>query len=348
MGSRKRTTETTSGRRPGPVGDPRAMMERVMREIGKLDLEDMTPEEANDYIQEQLASGRLYEATAETPLEQAQELVYQAWEATGRRKQTLARRALEISPDCADAYVILAEAARTPEEARDLYQKGVEAGERAIGPEAFAELEGEFWGVIHTRPYMRAREGLARVLWILDETEQAAEHHADMLRLNPNDNQGIRYIQVECLIELGRDWEALALLNRYKGDVAAAWAYARALLAFREGGANRKAGRALAKAMEANPFVPPYLLALVPLPEQLPALIGLGDEAEAMTYVVVAIPNWDRTPDALDWLASEWGKAVLHKLRQEMSASQSVPAANRELQGGGDAAATDTTPETGG
>jgi len=40
---------------------------------------------------------------------------------------------LSISPDCADAYNLLAEEeAKTLEEAKDLYQKGMEAGRRAI------------------------------------------------------------------------------------------------------------------------------------------------------------------------------------------------------------------------
>ena len=72
---------------------------------------------------------------------------------------------MEISPDCADAYVLLAEHAKTADEAQNLYEQGVAAGERALGREAFAEHEGHFWGVLETRPYMRARQGLAQCLW---------------------------------------------------------------------------------------------------------------------------------------------------------------------------------------
>ena len=91
-------------------------------------------------------------------LAQAQEVMYQAWEASGRRRLELARQALAISPDCADAYVLLAEeSARSLEEACRFYAQGVEAGERALGPEMFQEYTGHFWGVLETRPYMRAR-----------------------------------------------------------------------------------------------------------------------------------------------------------------------------------------------
>jgi hypothetical protein len=61
-------------------------------------------------------------------IEKAQDVIYDAWErATARSRITLARKALAISPLCADAYSILAEEARSVEEARDLYARGVEA-----------------------------------------------------------------------------------------------------------------------------------------------------------------------------------------------------------------------------
>jgi hypothetical protein len=62
-----------------------------------------------------------------------------------------------MSTECADAYVLLAEAAQDPQEMRSLYEQGVQAGERVLGPEIFAEEVGHFWGIVETRPYMRAR-----------------------------------------------------------------------------------------------------------------------------------------------------------------------------------------------
>jgi len=44
-----------------------------------------------------------------TPLERAQDLMYRAFDSTGEKRVTLARKALAISEDCADAYVLLAE-----------------------------------------------------------------------------------------------------------------------------------------------------------------------------------------------------------------------------------------------
>ncbi len=65
----------------------------------------------------------------------AQEVIYEAWDrATSRSRIALAHKALAISPLSADAYNLLAEEADTPAEARDLYARGLDAGELALAP----------------------------------------------------------------------------------------------------------------------------------------------------------------------------------------------------------------------
>jgi hypothetical protein len=57
---------------------------------------------------------------AGSALQEAQELMYRAWETRGRQARlALAKRALKTSPLCADAYLLLAgESARSAEEAK--------------------------------------------------------------------------------------------------------------------------------------------------------------------------------------------------------------------------------------
>ena len=148
----------------------------------------------------------------------AQEVMYEAWDQTNpRARVALAHKALTISPLCADAYVLLAEEeAKSVEEALEYYRKGVEAGVQVLGPKGFKEYVGHFWGFLETRPYMRARAGLAATLNALGEVDAAISNYRDMLRLNPNDNQGIRYELASCLMKSG-DTEALKkLLKQYE------------------------------------------------------------------------------------------------------------------------------------
>ena len=244
-----------------------------------------------------------------TPLELAQELAYDAWEEPSPRTRiSLARRALKISPDCADAYVLLAEdAARGAREAADLYAQGVAAGERAIGA-SFQKNVGQFWGILETRPYMRARLGLAHSLWELGRRSEAIQQLWEMLRLNPNDNLGIRYLLLSWLLESGQELQIERLLNRYRGDIAGQWAYGRALHAFRTEGDTPRARRLLSKAKRQNPHVPDYLMGRKKLPRELPDTIGIGDESEAIACAYEQMTAWHQTTGALAWLDAHRGR----------------------------------------
>jgi len=302
-----------------PALPDRRLMEQQMAAITRLlaERDFASIEEANAYLREALVEGHLPTPAPATPLEEAQEVLYQALEAQGKRRLDLARTALTISPDCADAYVLLAEAATTPQEARRLYAQGVQAGERALGPEAFKEDAGHFWGIVETRPYMRARQGLAEVLWHLGERQAASAHLQEMLRLNPGDNQGLRYILAGWLLAVEDDAALEQLLAAYPDEAGAHWAYTRALLTFRRQGSGAAADQALRHALRANPHVPAYLLGAKPFPAQPPDHYGLGDDNEAVIYLAEAAEGWLETPEAPEWLA-----AALKRLRPSSSPPQ--------------------------
>ena len=251
----------------------------------------------------------------------AQDLMYEAWEqTTSRSRIALARKALGISPLCADAYVLLAEeAARSVEEARDHYAKGVEAGELALGPHGLKKYAGHFWGFLETRPYMRARAGLASALLKLGDVDGAIDHFRDMLRLNPNDNQGIRYTLLGCLLERGDDGALKELLAAYEDDAGVFWLYTRALLAFRQGGETDERAAALARnACAANEHVPAILAgAKTPVPSDS-GYITMGGPDEATYYVTECGSAWHRTPNAVAWLTRLAAAAPKRRTRREI------------------------------
>jgi tetratricopeptide (TPR) repeat protein len=240
-------------------------------------------------------------------LQKAQALMYTAWETDNpARRISLAHRALSISPDCADAYVLLAEEeADTTARALALYEKSMAAGEHALGPGYFKHEAGRFWGILETRPYMRARQGVADCLWKLNRRDEALGHYRDLLRLNAEDNQGIRYLAALLLLDMERDGQVLKLLKQFKEDTSAAWLYTWALVLFRQNGASAVADRRLKKALKLNKFVPAYLLGHKRVPNRLPDYMGLGDDAEAAHYAGDYLNHWRRTPGAVKWLESQ-------------------------------------------
>jgi tetratricopeptide (TPR) repeat protein len=245
---------------------------------------------------------------ADDAVTKAQDIMYDAWDADSKRRRVaLARKALKISPLCADAYVLLAqEVADHLDEEIELYRKGVDAGERALGAAAFRDDVGHFWGLLETRPYMRARCGLAMALWQKGELDAAIAHVQDMLRLNPNDNQGMRYILLAWLLARSRQGDAESLMRRYKNDHAPQWQYTAALLEFRRAGDAETSRKRLAAALRGNPHVPAYLLGKK-ISRSAPAYLTVGGDDEAQEFAREFLAGWRETPGALEWLAVQTG-----------------------------------------
>ncbi len=61
------------------------------------------------------------------------------------------------------------------------------------------------WTELSNRPYLRAMHGLGLTLWRQEKTDKALKIFRKMLKLNPNDNQGIRFIIPA--IKNGKSWE---------------------------------------------------------------------------------------------------------------------------------------------
>lgn len=248
------------------------------------------------------------------PADRAQEVCYQAAEVHGRRRIQLARDALRIDPDCADAYVLLAESAPLAERAIEFYQQAIAAAERKLGPDVFANDVGNFWMITATRPYMRAHFGLAETLAELGRNAEAIEHFSELLRLNPNDNQGARYSLLPMLLENGQDQQAARLLKRYDEE-SAIWQYARALLAFQLSGTSPTADRELRRAFQLNSHVPQLIAAHEKFP--LPPTFSPGSYEEACIAVDALHDAYLATAGAIDWMLTVETKRAAEAERAE-------------------------------
>jgi len=235
-----------------------------------------------------------------TPLEEAQDLCYEAFGSIGYRRVVLARRALEISRDCADAYVLLAEASGSPQEQAALYAAGVDAGRRALGDTFFAEPPEHAWGRVNARPAMRAMQGLAYAQAELGRVDEAIAGYQELLRINPDDNQGIRYLLLPMLIVNDQYDEAREIIAEY-ADAEAVWLYARALLGFRVEGDATGPRRIVRKAIRQAPHVAELLLGA----DEIDELVSRQEEEDTFFFADVLESAWNASEGALDWLASQ-------------------------------------------
>src|SRR5262245_42998891 len=99
---RGRAAPPKSSTSPSPA-DFRRASEKMLQNIGRLlqEREFGSVDEMNAYLQSLTSAGGIPAPAPASPLERAQDLMYNAWEASGSRRVKLARQALEISPDCA-------------------------------------------------------------------------------------------------------------------------------------------------------------------------------------------------------------------------------------------------------
>ncbi|WP_435016942.1 DUF7309 domain-containing protein [Tundrisphaera sp. TA3] len=241
-------------------------------------------------------------SVGESPPSPAESLLAEAFQAATPAKQNaLAKKAIAKDPDCAEAYTLLAENARDRKQALAYLEQALAAAERALGPEVFKTKEGRFWEIRETRTYMQARQALAEALWTSGRRDEAAEHLLAMIRLNPNDNQGVRYALASWLINLDRLDDLDALLERFREEDSATLGFTRALLAFRRQGDTPAARKLLRAAKKGNKFVPDYLLGEKTLPAEPPQVYSPGGEDEAILYVGNHLGAWKATPGAISW-----------------------------------------------
>jgi tetratricopeptide (TPR) repeat protein len=263
-------------------------------------------EEANAFLGTLTGQGlarAMDEQPATDPAWRAQEIAYQAMEAhSPREAAALARQALEVDPDCVDALCTLAHlTSRSQAECVARLKEAVETGERALGKEFIEENRGKFWGVMRTRPYMRARFDLAMALIGGGETEEGIAHWEALLDLNPNDNQGVRDLLLPVYLMYDGLEAARRLLEKYAEEDTAMFNWGRTLERFLSGDL-RAAARCLKRARAENRHVEKYLTGSRPAPKHLPDSYGWGDESEAAHCAFFLAVVWKLHPAAILWL----------------------------------------------
>jgi tetratricopeptide (TPR) repeat protein len=162
-------------------------------------------------------------------------------------------RALEIYPYCVDARSLLGNIYTDRfefHEAEKVYRAAVEDAVREQG--GVVKLQDvPYWLEIDTRPYMRARHGLGLTLMQLHRYDEALKEFEILMDLNPNDNQGIRFLLPDAHHFLG-DLEKAEKLYEEHGEVDSLYGYS--LLLYFSGKQARAEGM-LKKAVKGAPFI---------------------------------------------------------------------------------------------
>jgi len=233
--------------------------------------------------------------------EQAQDLIFEAVELPDDDGYQLALKALRMDPDCIEAYEYLGVLEPIPETAILYYKNGIEIGKRIYSKTHFKDGIGNFWMIHETRPLMRCMQAYADCLKNMGRFHDAVSVYEEMIRLNPNDNQGVRDQLLLYIIKINEFNKFRKYDKLYKDDLGAFSSFNRALFAFKTLGSSTNSNELLQKAIESNKYVIPRLL-MKEISDEFPEVYGIGDENEAIYYCYFAHQIWHETSGAIDWI----------------------------------------------
>ena len=246
-------------------------------------------------------AGKISNVIELTNEEKAQDLVEEAYRLTPSKAKKNVEKALQLAPDCVGAYEYLASRETSPQKALEKFDKGIAIGWKKFGGKFLEENKGHFWGIHETRPFMRCLYQKANILLIYGKMEDSVDIMKEMLELNPNDNQGVRYLLLSALAMLGETDDFKKYDKMFADEESTQMLYPRALFAFKAEGNSANARKKMLKAIKANPFVVDILL------DTNYKFTGSGSytwgsPGEAEIYLMYGIFSWYKTEGALEWL----------------------------------------------
>ena len=157
------------------------------------------------------------------------------------------------------------------------------------------------WLCHENRPALRLLANEAFELHDCDEPE-AMSRLQQLLRLNPNDNHGLRDLVVNLHLERGEDQEALQVIAAYPDDQMSALCFGKVLALYRLG----EIVNATAALKAANKLKPKIVKFLLPARKAQPKSsaygIKIGGEDEAWAYREEMREVWVSVPGAMEWL----------------------------------------------
>jgi tetratricopeptide (TPR) repeat protein len=179
------------------------------------------------------------------------------WKGDRKTARRYFKRALKADPGHVDAHnhlaIDLMDRGRLADAERHL-DAGLTAGEAHLLRKGRRVRRGQ----LENRPYLRCLGNLALVMRRRRRFDEALKIHRHLLELNPDDNQGARYLVGGELHHLGDLEGALAAYRKAIDEPGCAYGLALALIQLHR--PKPDIGLALLRAFARNRYVPPMLL----------------------------------------------------------------------------------------
>ncbi|GAA5817972.1 MAG: conserved hypothetical protein [Methanobrevibacter sp. CfCl-M3] len=182
------------------------------------------------------------------------------------------------------------------------YETALNDFHNSKGDEYFKEHEGYLWKLAESRPYMMWLLGYSNVLWDNNEKEKAVDVLKYIIKLNPEDNQGVKDLLLPRLLELNKIDEFDEYNEKYKTYPNSGIKYDRLFRGIKLNLKDKDVLQLFRVAKGSNPGILEYLLGKKDIPAVLPDDFSIGKEDEAVYYVSLAYNSWLNDEKAIDKL----------------------------------------------
>lgn len=267
-------------------------------------------EEMNAFIEKNVLGKRIDkivppDSQEKTNKQKSEDLIYEAYECEPAKGIRLAKKALKLDPENIRAMTYIGHLEEDDDKAIGWLKKSVDVGYKQLGEQFFKKNIGYFWLMHETRPYMEARFEYAQILAHTGQNTEALSHLNDLIKLNPNDNQGVRY-QLSSLLLIEKKWtEYEKLFKKYKDEESAFWLFNYAFYIFLTKGKCIESENALKKAHFTNRHVNTFISSRK-LPEfELDGAYSPGDEKEAFYFMNDNMYLFLTYPELIEWIMIE-------------------------------------------
>lgn len=276
------------------------ILKELMKHLDSLEIE--SEEELNKETQKFLEKLNKDEINFEdTPEYESDELLEEAFEAdTEKEARNLAKKALEVYPDNIDAQVFLANMEKNPVNRLKQLDWAIEKARKILEEKGLLEEDniGHFWGIIETRPYMRARHSKLEELMMMGRYKEAVKESEELLRLCENDNLGVRSVLIGLYCYFEEFDKCEKLHKQYKEDYTISMLLPMTIMYYKKSD-YKKAEKMLKEIDEINPFIAEYFVGEVDFDsEDNPEYYSIGSEEEAYItfkenfYLIASVPSF--------------------------------------------------------
>ena len=213
---------------------------------------------------------------------------------------------VEKMPDHLDGlnhWALVRDKSGDTDTAKALLERAVSAGKKAFSSDFIIGEDLLIWGFLDNRPFLRCMYGLGFTLLKTGDIAQANEIFVEILKLNPNDNQGVRANAIESFFHLYQPKEVLKICDSYPYDAIPDTLYGRAL-AFFQLGDQKKADNALRQAIKYLPKIAKELVKTVhKKPKSLHrGCVRAGGDDQAYEYWNRNNVHWESSIGTIDWV----------------------------------------------